>query len=1144
MDNNFLMPEIGEEEDYMTVPQTSVEQESSVTIPQLPDMMMPEIEEEEEIQTFSPAQIQEEQETLAVPTPQTVTAELQETVDAAQPAMDDLDARIDQKFGEALSMRESQLDLDYMQAQLEVEQKEIDKQDKFLKGLAEARGISIEEVKQEIMEKSPESLVDLDAQERVMMTISSQLDKPEQQMETLKAKLKSENFITSGLTEKLLNSNLSLGAINTIVFADEVLNPATAIVNVPIYYRDAQEAIRNGDYAGAAGAIALGTLDSLAALPVAKLATTGVNKVWKTVSGGGEYSRVQTAMANESNIADQIAKANKIKANENKELRTQLIREFEERNNVTISVEDTTGNLKVDPQKVRATGKQKVTDYYYNDKYVGEDGKSLGLDDLAIGEDDLAIPILNPTKMDAFVGVVKDLVDRNPTALKTDKGERLVDRIFDLTLDKELLASEDLLNVLNKHGMSYEEYVLGIVGSGSSAGKLLNKIGQLKRIKPTSVKDQQAEKARLATQKALGKFWTNTVLRGENVRRGLMVSSLATAARNLQSGLIRSPMESLGDVMDTALISYAQAAQEGSKFKGIATAVNNINPLVRDGTWSGSFRNMRYILSDQNTAEQFTDYILDRPELADQFERMFNNIGEIQMLTGRGQATTKVGKGLDKAMSGVEDVVTFLNKPNLWQDHMIRRATFFSEMERLTKANYGIDLRKTLDEGRIKDLLNFVSIIDDAVKKSLDVTYASPPDFVPFKTMSDMITRSGLTVIVPFPRFMFKSIELMAQYSGGAGMLAIRKAISKESRAAGMVARDRQDISRNLVGLATMYAFYEYRKSNYSNADYTQMTYEDKQVDITAQYPLRQMSWIGEAAKRIEEGTLATWDGFRKNDVMETFLGSSARTGVGNVFIDEFAAAISDTDSIVDEEKRRRTLGRITGQFVNTYLTPIFQLSEAQRAIGIRTNEYKDTGVDPTLEGGFQAEFYRGPISRGLAAPSYEEELPARQTIDKGTMERPNAALKLFGGLSVREKDSDITDYLVEIGFGDPTFELGSKARVPSERRNENELISISLPLVVEIAKTMAQSEATSKKEEYTIARKYVNDGLRDLRSEYQMEGMSSALVQIVDQLNRVPKIDRSYALLQFKKITGRDPDVNSIADLTTLIDLSEDVYK
>jgi hypothetical protein len=129
MDNNFLMPEIGEEEDYMTVPQTSVEQESSVTIPQLPDMMMPEIEEEEEIQTFSPAQIQEEQETLAVPTPQTVTAELQETVDAAQPAMDDLDARIDQKFGEALSMRESQLDLDYMQAQLEVEQKEIDKQD-------------------------------------------------------------------------------------------------------------------------------------------------------------------------------------------------------------------------------------------------------------------------------------------------------------------------------------------------------------------------------------------------------------------------------------------------------------------------------------------------------------------------------------------------------------------------------------------------------------------------------------------------------------------------------------------------------------------------------------------------------------------------------------------------------------------------------------------------------------------------------------------------------------------------------------------------------------------------------------------------------------------------------------------------------
>ena len=77
--------------------------------------------------------------------------------------------------------------------------------------------------------------------------------------------------------------------------------------------------------------------------------------------------------------------------------------------------------------------------------------------------------------------------------------------------------------------------------------------------------------------------------------------------------------------------------------------------------------------------------------------------------------------------------------------------------------------------------------------------------------LSDGITKSGLTVIIPFPRFMFNSIEYMAQNTAGAMLVPIRKAISKDARAAGLTARDRQDISRNLVGLATMKTIYDMR---------------------------------------------------------------------------------------------------------------------------------------------------------------------------------------------------------------------------------------------------------------------------------------------------------------------------------------------
>ena len=1036
-------------------------------------------------------------------------------------------------------------------------QEEINTQNKLLEKFMAREDLTRDEALDVMREKNPDSVLLQDADVEKF----NRADKLAGGADKAKAKLlgflNSENAVTSGLTESLLNSGLNIGEINAIVTMDDVFNPVTAVVNVPIHYRDVQEALAKGDYKGAALAVTYGTLDALAAVPGAKLLTGTVSKAISLTGSGGKYSRVQTAMLNESEVADNILKANKIKANENKELRTQLIREFEVRNDVKISTELTDGNLKVDPTLVRATGKQKVTDYYYDDKYVGSDDVKLGLDDLAIGDDDLAIPILNPNKLDALVGVVADLKVLNPDALKTTGDERLIDKLFDLTLDKELLASDELLEVINKHGMSYEEYVLGVVGSGSEAGKLLQKIGQLKRIKPTSVKDAQAERARDASQKVLNKFWSGTVLRGENIRRGLMVSSLATAARNLQSAYIRSPMESLGDIMDTALITYAQAAQEGSKFKGVVGAAKNINPLVRDGTWSGSFRNMRYILADQNTARQFTDYILDRPELQDQFGKMFNNIGEIQAYTGRGQSTSKVGKGLDVVASKLEDGVSLLNGPNIWQDHMIRRATFYSEIQRLTKANYGIDLQDTLNSGKIQELLNdassirkegapsFISMIDDAVKKSLDVTYAAEPDFIPFRTMSRLITKSGLTVIAPFPRFMFKSLEQMAQYTGGAAILTIRKGISKESRAGGMIARDRQDISRNLVGLAAMKAFYEYRQSDDAPKDYTTMTYEDNQVDITAQYPLRQMSWIAEFARRTNEDTVDTWNGMSADDLMETWLGTNARTGTGNVFLKEIGAIIAGSNDIVDEEQRRKTQGRLLGQYVNTFLTPIFQLSEAQRVQGIRTDEYKDTAQDPTLEGNFGREFYRSLASRGITAPSTEEGLPARQTIEKGTMERPNAALKLFAGLNVREKDNDVTEYLVEIGYGNPTFELGSKSRVPSERRQENEFISMSLPLIVDIAKSMATNRSSSKKEEYTIARKYVDDGLATLRNDYRVQGLASPVAQAIDELSRVPKVDRKYALLQFRKLNrGREPDVTDVVDLQMLIQLSEDVYK
>jgi len=989
------------------------------------------------------------------------------------------------------------------------------------------------------------------------------------------ARLENRNVVTRNLSSTLLeqveDGNLTLNQLNLIVGLDEWFDPVTTAVEIPHNFADVQESIRDGDLKGAAVNSGIGVLNVVASIPLAKLFTKGISSGWKALSGGrGAYHDVQEALARETDRAIEIRKVAADTANKNKDIRNQLIREFEERFSVTISQADEAGDLTVDPQLVRETGKKKISDYYTTANnsdmgYVGNDGKTVKLTDFAINDDSLAIPILDPEKMDMFVATVAGLKN-NPEfakALQTTGDERLVDKLFDLTLNKELLGSEELLSELTKNGLSFEEYVLGVVGSGSQAGKLLNQLSQIKRYKPASVKEAQEVRAKVETQKALGKLWASTVLRTENIRRGLMVSSLATAARNLQSAGIRAPMESLADVMDTAIITYGKARTSGkTRADAVADFASSINPLVRDGTWSGAFNNMRYMFMEQGRAEEFTNYILDRPELAEQFERMFNNINEIQEYTGRGQAQTLVGKGADNVASRVEDFVWAINGPNRWQEHMVRRATFLGELERQVKLNWDIDLQTALKEGKIQDMLNdasnvrpeggtsFLTMVETATNKALDVTYAKQPDFVPFKVTSEAITKSGLTVVVPFPRFMFNSMEYMAQNTGGALLVPIRKAVSKESRAAGLTARDRQDITRNLVGIATMASYYQVRKQ-FGTEDYTSVTYEDQQVDLSAQYPMRQTGWIVDFWMRSQEDTLETWYGMDMEEITETWLGTNARTGTGNVFLEEIMEGIRGTEDIIDEEKRSKAIGRFVGQYANTFLTPIFQMAEAQRIQGIRGEEAKDFKGSITREANlpyagesaFVRSFYEQIAQRGLAAPSFEEELPQRVSIDQGKVQRPDSGARLYAGLTIRERDSDVREYLREIGYSDATYQLGSKSRIPENKIAENEFISNVFPTMVNLAQQIAEDRGKTKKEQHIIARKFIKEAATDLRDEFNDPalGGASQLAIVADQLGRLSKEDRAYGIQMFKSYNeGRLPDITSLQNLNAVLEYSK----
>ena len=117
------------------------------------------------------------------------------------------------------------------------------------------------------------------------------------------------------------------------------------------------------------------------------------------------------------------------------------------------------------------------------------------------------------------------------------------------------------------------------------------------------------------------------------------------------------------------------------------------------------------------------------------------------------------------------------------------------------------------------------------------MTYAKQPDIGVFRETTSFITRNGLTTVIPFPRFMFNSLELIGQMSGGAFLTAGQKVyglMTKNADLRKLTEKDRQRITRNMLGVAGAYAAYQYRTEPTSPEDYKEIGFDDRaNIDVT-----------------------------------------------------------------------------------------------------------------------------------------------------------------------------------------------------------------------------------------------------------------------------------------------------------------------
>lgn len=893
------------------------------------------------------------------------------------------------------------------------------------------------------------------------------------------------------------------------------------------------------------GADLLAMLEVSEGLPVAGVASaTATRTVKQAIKQARKEAKIINDRANKrmrierakEASAEQLAKkeeAARIKAEANREISDTLIEVFEERTGKTIS-DTKAGHKVINPELARRAGVEKAQ----------EASELVGVGD------ELVQPMLVPEKLDALVATIADLKTDPRFASAFDNDKPVIDNLLELTVNQDLLARDELLDILNKYNLSIEDYILTVVGSGSEAGRTLQKFSQIKRVRPTNeVVAAQEEAAKEATN-GLRK----AIMRVENIRRGGLVSQVATAARNLSSGVIRAPMEGLGNVMDNALYMLDE--------KGYKAAAGQ---LVSFSNYKDSFRHMKYMFGPDAKldAEDYVDYILRHPELDKQADLLFNNINEIQKMTGRGD-----GGKLDSTLSVLEDAVDMLNTPNRWQEHLIRRGAFLGELERLVKREYDIDLIETLNKGQIRDLLNdattvrppearsFLEIVEDATNKALDITYAKQPDIPVFRSTSQFIVRNGLTVVLPFPRFMFNSMELMGQYAAGASIPLTKKVMSivTKGEVPKMTMKDRQRISRNLQGIAVAGAAYMYRTSDDAPADYKKMSVTDEtEADITPQYPMRQFLFIGESMKRLNDGTFDDWFDFKEFN--ETFVGTNIREGVGQSIIQEMADLVSTTD-LAGGEAGARAAGRLVGNYLSTWAVPYSQVIEAERALGMRGLEYKETGQDPTLDAftTFKQNVYR-PFAR-LESPESEADRASREFLFAEEKKRVAPLARVLGGINLTTKDEEYGEYIKSLGFTE--YELASTSKVPSIRNYENKAVRMYLPVIVDSARGR---EATLRNQYANLSddiknmvsedkyvsveiRKLIKSSIKSIRSRAR-EGNLSAVEspeysQAMMDYRRLSKEARQIAGVKFIERNGREPDPLNKADLREVVLIGE----
>ena len=735
--------------------------------------------------------------------------------------------------------------------------------------------------------------------------------------------------------------------------------------------------------------------------------------------------------------------------------------------------------------------------------------------------------------------VIGDNVTLKSLTAPLQAKERVSERLLNITSNMSEESLDEMTNILGKYGVTRREIAAALFTDASMAGKTLGKLSALKRNFVKAARRKTAgEVAEDAEAEAVDRLGP-TLRRLEDIRRLTLVSGVATATRNALSQTIRSGVDTFVYAFESGLHSIAGTGRKKFGFK------NTIAQL-------------KHTYGNQEDAANIAQFMLDAfPEQKVRFYNQYSEVKNTLVKKNPAQAAlsnkqSKLSEGSNPVLDKWEGAITTLNYFNRLQEALYRNGAFTASIQRQL-FNKGIDMVDVLKTGRLTENIS-EDMIAKGVDDALEFTYASQPRFSLFRQANNFIVKSGLTLAIPFPRFMFKAIEMTYNYNvTGAGTALFRMGASKlkgQQITDGMYRQLAEGIAGGTPLIALGYLLRDPDGETAGSEWYNLKDGKGNEFDARPFFPITPYLLIGEMIHRGFDPKLVDDNFSKKNiaEMVEGFTGTNFR-GKGPIALMTEDLLSSSTDPL-EMQDTYNNLGRYLGEAMSGYLQPLYQIADfasapAQLGIGDTYQRQRDYNSDPEkmdgIESFFQGVFkpFKSRLARvGESVGFDQDDVPFKE--DPRFEEVPERILpfmKIMFGATLNRVPPNYVQRLNQLGFTYRDFmSRTSSAKVDRYMNKEiGEAMNREIP---EVLMTAAE-ENLSADETASRVRDYIKVMKQSIRAELKTGQTDATLSGMISRFRSNYEVTKRAALNKFKEDEGREPNFFSANDVEILLSLT-----